>query len=273
MYSIYKITNSINGKAYIGWTTRDPEIRFKEHRGESKKQRSNMPIHQAILKYGADNFSYDIIYQSDDYDHSRIMEGQLIIEHGTLVDDHGYNVELGGTGHHRSQSTIEKHRAKIKGRKQTDEHIEKRISKIRGEGNGMFGVTGELHPNYGKVLDDDVCANMSRGRREGIAKRKADGTYVKPNSASPESAIKIAETKHQQILDGLTQKYDNVVIEDPNGIKHELGYMYVNFLIDHKLNNFMSKSIASPGIYIKGHTLISYTMNERKIVHKIGYEI
>jgi hypothetical protein len=34
---------------------------------------------------------------------------------------------------------------------QTPEHIEKRICKIRGENNGMFGRVGDLNPMYGKV--------------------------------------------------------------------------------------------------------------------------
>lgn len=54
-----------------------------------------------------------------------------------------------------------------KGIKQTPEHIEKRISKIRGEGNGMYGKIGdlnpmwekrgELSPHYGKKHSDETC--------------------------------------------------------------------------------------------------------------------
>lgn len=54
-----------------------------------------------------------------------------------------------------------------KGKKQSQEHIEKRISKIRGSGNGMYGKSGEMNsmfgkkgilsPHYGKKQDKETC--------------------------------------------------------------------------------------------------------------------
>ena len=44
MYSLYKITNLLNNKVYIGVTSRDPEIRFSEH----KRPSSNSFIGRAI---------------------------------------------------------------------------------------------------------------------------------------------------------------------------------------------------------------------------------
>ena len=53
---IYKITNEVNGKIYIGKTTKTIEERFQKHlyttNGGSKTY-----LHRAIRKYGADNFS------------------------------------------------------------------------------------------------------------------------------------------------------------------------------------------------------------------------
>lgn len=46
---IYKITNSINGKAYIGKTMGTPEKRFKEHIADSKRDRyANRPLYKAF---------------------------------------------------------------------------------------------------------------------------------------------------------------------------------------------------------------------------------
>ncbi len=52
---IYKITNKINGDLYIGQTKSTIEKRFKQHIKASKKN-SNNHFHNAINKYGADNF-------------------------------------------------------------------------------------------------------------------------------------------------------------------------------------------------------------------------
>ena len=58
MMGIYKITNKINGKIYIGQSN-DIERRFKEHM--TKGERSRILLDHAIKKYGPDNFSYEVI--------------------------------------------------------------------------------------------------------------------------------------------------------------------------------------------------------------------
>lgn len=59
---IYKITNLINGKIYIGQTTCSIEDRWKEHLHSAKKSVSeNRPLYRAINKYGKENFSIEKI--------------------------------------------------------------------------------------------------------------------------------------------------------------------------------------------------------------------
>ena len=58
---IYKITNNINGKSYIGQTN-NFERRMREH----KRCVDSSAIHCAIQKYGADSFTYKIIEECDD---------------------------------------------------------------------------------------------------------------------------------------------------------------------------------------------------------------
>ena len=53
---IYKITNNINGKIYIG-QTKNVKKRFKEHINAE----TNSAIHNAIKKYGKENFTFEII--------------------------------------------------------------------------------------------------------------------------------------------------------------------------------------------------------------------
>lgn len=58
MIGIYKITNLVNGKTYIGQSN-NIERRFKEH--QQKGESSRIPVDIAIKKYGKDMFSYDIV--------------------------------------------------------------------------------------------------------------------------------------------------------------------------------------------------------------------
>ena len=58
MKSIYKITNLINNKVYIGQSVH-PERRWHEHIWGNNKYKSY--IHSAIKKYGVENFLFEII--------------------------------------------------------------------------------------------------------------------------------------------------------------------------------------------------------------------
>lgn len=56
---IYKITNLINGKSYIGQTN-DYKRRFREHR-EKNYEKSDKLLYKAFDKYGIENFSFEVI--------------------------------------------------------------------------------------------------------------------------------------------------------------------------------------------------------------------
>jgi len=94
--SIYKITNLINGKHYIGFTT-DPDERWYNHQKCSALDKKNTHLYNAIKKYGIENFVFEIIYQSLDQDHThKIMETFFIKEYDSF--DNGYNMTMGGDG-------------------------------------------------------------------------------------------------------------------------------------------------------------------------------
>lgn len=99
IYSIYKSTNLINGKVYIGFDSSWPS-RISTHR--SKISKLNRPFYNALLKYGWDNFLWEVIYQSTDGDHTlNVMENYFITEYRSYIgfeDCNGYNLTLGGDG-------------------------------------------------------------------------------------------------------------------------------------------------------------------------------
>lgn len=89
--AIYKITNLINGKCYIGQSVH-PDKRFWQHCNNAKNQKDNYPIHKAIHKYGESNFSFEILEWTEDYDN---RERELIQYYNSLSPN-GYNVAEGG---------------------------------------------------------------------------------------------------------------------------------------------------------------------------------
>ena len=93
IYTIYRATNILNGKVYIGFDSSWPK-RKTEHKN-SIKYDDNYKFYNAIRKYGWDNFNWEVIYQSLDYDHCfNTMETFFIIEHDSLAN--GYNGNKGG---------------------------------------------------------------------------------------------------------------------------------------------------------------------------------
>lgn len=89
--ALYKIENLINHKIYIGQSIH-PERRWAEHCSHANCQTDDLPIHNAIAKYGKDNFSFTILEWSQDYNQH---EQDLIKRYNALVSN-GYNVLLGG---------------------------------------------------------------------------------------------------------------------------------------------------------------------------------
>jgi group I intron endonuclease len=90
--SVYKITNTKNGKAYIGITTKSIVVRFREH-SEPKKKKS--ALHSAIKKYGKQNFTVEEIFVAFCEASLADAEKQLVVSFRTLYPT-GYNLKDGG---------------------------------------------------------------------------------------------------------------------------------------------------------------------------------
>ncbi len=89
---IYKITNKINNKIYIGQTSRTIEIRWKEHCGHLN---NNMPICRAIKKYGKSNF---LIEELEECPNNKLDEREKywIQYFDSFNKENGYNATFGG---------------------------------------------------------------------------------------------------------------------------------------------------------------------------------
>lgn len=96
MSYIYKISNKINSKVYVGKTTLTLEKRFKEHKRDSKKESlEKRPLYNAMRKYGVDSFSIELLEEvPDDFLNER--ESFWIEYYNSYAN--GYNATLGGDG-------------------------------------------------------------------------------------------------------------------------------------------------------------------------------
>lgn len=263
IYSIYRITNIINNKIYIGFTSQNPTSRFNQHcLTKEPKYQKRSPLSSAILKYGKEFFIFDILYQSSDYTHTVEIESKFIEDYNSLTNTqggHGYNVDKGGFAHRRSKETIEKHRAKVLGVKKSKEHAENIKKATTGSGNPMYGKYGKDNPRYGMKHSEESKNKISEARNK-RTKLIKDG--ILPPTIRP-SGYKMSDESKQNQKNAKKPKYINVKIQDPFGVIYSLETKEElhKFLIENNLNNFMSKTISKERDNIKGFVLLDYELN------------
>lgn len=117
-YCVYKHTNKVNGKCYIGITSQDVRIRW--NRGWGYQYCPH--FWRAIQKYGWDAFTHEVLYDGLTKEEAEMWEVTLIAEYRSADLRFGYNVSLGGSakGKH-SEETREKIGDCRRGKHHTDE--------------------------------------------------------------------------------------------------------------------------------------------------------
>lgn len=90
---IYKATNKVNGKCYIGQTRHSIEVRKRKHLLCARKGvKTN--FYKAIRKYGADNFEWEIVCSTNDKQKLNELETFYITKYDSIKN--GYNMVDGG---------------------------------------------------------------------------------------------------------------------------------------------------------------------------------
>lgn len=191
---VYKITNKINQKVYIG-KSNNPEVRWKIHLytvNHSEKKHGFSYIHAAIRKYGIENFIFEIIGDYSSEEDALSAEIKYIKEHNSRDREIGYNLTNGGEGQ--------------AGRIQSKEEREKRSAVMIARNN-----RGTNNKNYGKKLSEEHKKKISEGNAGKILSQetrlnisiskmgKANGMYGKIESleSRKKRGKKISKTKKE----------------------------------------------------------------------------
>ena len=139
IYYLYRATNQVNGKVYIGQTV-DTNRRWAQHR----KASAEVPFHFAIKKHGIDNFIFEVIATCKSYDDANELETLLVQQYDCYIfDGKGYNATKGGFNAPKSEECKEKLRKAT-------------FKQIKEQG----------HPSLGKKRTDEQRAHMSYVRNK-----------------------------------------------------------------------------------------------------------
>ena len=91
-YIIYKHTNKINNKSYIGLTCQDPKLRWRNGKG----YKPCVKFYNAIQKYGWNNIKHEILYTNLSEQEAKAKEIELISYYKAC--NISYNITDGGDG-------------------------------------------------------------------------------------------------------------------------------------------------------------------------------
>lgn len=97
---VYKATNLINGKVYIGYTTKTLLERISAHVSKANcltQKHYTQAFKLALRKYGIENFSWEELAICDSKEEACSLEMQLIQEFNSMTPN-GYNMTFGGEG-------------------------------------------------------------------------------------------------------------------------------------------------------------------------------
>lgn len=188
---VYKITNLVNGKLYIGQTKASLQRRFKSH----CRQKFCRLLKAAIDKYGVENFAITPIVRCSTLEEMNAREVTCIRLFKTLSTEGGYNLTPGGWSYERSADHRMRMSIAMKG-------------KMAGSANPMFGTRmsdeqkkkmslitkGRVSAMKGKKHSEETKAKMSFAMRgklmaEETRKKIGDALRGQPKSAATKEKL------------------------------------------------------------------------------------
>lgn len=180
---IYKITNSINDRLYIGQTQNTIAERWKGHKKSAVN--STAPLYLAMRKYGVENFSIQVIEECDD---ELLNEREIYwIEYYDSYHN-GYNATMGGQG-------VIKHSRKAILELWEQGYTEREISTI-------MNCTASVVVS---ALDVNNIPREDRVKRSAVVRRQKNGTKIGQYSLEGDYLATYISSGDAEVHTGISQ--------------------------------------------------------------------
>lgn len=198
---IYKITNTINNKAYVGVTTKpNPNIRWRAHISSIRRGKGCPLLMKAFNKHGKDSFKFHVLCICDDvYE----REPYYIKLHNTLSPN-GYNVAEGGKsgrnflGKKHSEETKRKIGIKSKeyhSRPEVRERSRKNAIELNRRINN--GEVVRHTEKWRKAVENGAIGKRGVSRTEEVKNKISEGLKIFFNA---NNGTTINRQKHSEIM-------------------------------------------------------------------------
>jgi group I intron endonuclease len=205
IHYLYRITNKINGKIYIGQSI-DTIRRWYEHKRDAALEKPTMVITWAIKKYGNDAFEFDVIAGCQTWEDANETEALLIAQYGSLAPN-GYNVALGGYNAPKSEKFKQMMRdwhASL-----SPEEKEKRRQMHSESTRRMLATKG--HPCIGLKWTDEQKAKLSASLKA-LDKEKIYTPEVRKNMSEAHIGKAIPDEQRQKMSEGIQKWWNSKMV-------------------------------------------------------------
>lgn len=225
-FCVYLVTNTVNGKVYVGKTQQPLSARWGQHVSAAKSGRNHMPILRAIRKYGPKAFTLTELEVCYSLEKLNAAEKQWISTLRSTTTGVGYNCTSGGDGdynhtpEYRARLSVS---CSIAGKKHYREHPERAkhhaaVMKARSktsEGQRQLKEAGKQAwvkriAERGNWVSEDILREVIQGMTiQEYCKKKKTLTSNYPRSSD---CLKLYGKTFQEIRDGVRR--GNWVAED-----------------------------------------------------------
>lgn len=169
---IYKITNMVNGKVYIGQSTQLSKRLYNHRNALKNNYHSNHHLQNAYNKYG-ETFQIEVIMYCDNKEELDYLERYYISYYDSMNPQKGYNKEDGGNlNKHHSGETKKKISEAQKGKHHSEETKKKMSEARKGKHRSeetkkrmSEALKGENHPMWGKYHSEETKKKMSEAHK------------------------------------------------------------------------------------------------------------
>lgn len=265
---IYKITNKINGKGYVGVTTRkDPKERWRQHELCAKKDNGCPLLSAAIVKHGIENFKFEVLIICFDEDVFH-YEIEYIAKYKTLAPV-GYNANSGGKvgdgfkGRKHSEET-KKHLAK------TSKEINNSPEMRKAHSERLKKYTKQMHEAKRKKKEAAINKLIKDGMSYDEAVKQIREKYTFLYKRSEETNKKVSESlkKYYQTENKDNRDARKKIMSEKRGKKIR------QYSLDGTLlNTFPSIKQAGRDLEIDRNQIQKYLKTEEKLAYGFRWEL
>ena len=235
---IYKATNLVNGKCYIGQTIKDPVKYWIGHLKSSfykNKKYKDKIFYNSIRKHGPENFLFEVLEFCDSKEELNEIEFHYIKQYKTFNKNFGYNMTIGGDGTDNNKQSDElrkrrsewmkemwktkEHREKLKNTHTSIEYKEKRstLSKEIWERDGYREKLSEISTEVGKR--PEVKENRSK-----VAKEKWKDSEYREKMVKERIERKNDKEYIQNLSDKIKKKWEDPIYREKSEKSRRTNY-------------------------------------------------